>query len=272
MEGALLGLRFWGWGCEHVECGTQELERAGRCCWRDRGVVGLRGRLHTSRCGPLCPDWSSDLCGQLSERGLRCAGALTAGRRGPAAGHQLALQRRDRRLQEGASPNPVLLLAGTHGVPHLACKTYLPRGRVLHVSMSPMLSWTLSALPPGFLSAGSAAAPTVPQTGAGLQGRRQAGAGHAAHDGQHAGVQRYSSAAGQHPRDRDDGVHIAVANGAGQMAAAHVLTTFPPPRLQGSGMKGSLYNRDEAMQMAGMGGGGEDDEDEVPPCSCKASV
>ena len=37
--------------------------------------------------------------------------------------------------------------------------------------------------------------------------------------------------------------------------------------LQGSGMKGSLYNRDEAMQMAGMGGAGDGDEDEVPLCS-----
>jgi hypothetical protein len=40
-------------------------------------------------------------------------------------------------------------------------------------------------------------------------------------------------------------------------------------------MKGSLYNRDEAMQMAGMGGGGggeDEDEDEVPPCSCGATV
>jgi hypothetical protein len=45
-----------------------------------------------------------------------------------------------------------------------------------------------------------------------------------------------------------------------------------PP--QGSGMKGSLYNRDEAMRMAGMGGaGGEDeDEDEVRPRSCDTSV
>jgi hypothetical protein len=44
-------------------------------------------------------------------------------------------------------------------------------------------------------------------------------------------------------------------------------------RLQGSGMKGSLYNRDEAMQMAGMGGaGGSEDEDEVPPCSCGARL
>lgn len=43
--------------------------------------------------------------------------------------------------------------------------------------------------------------------------------------------------------------------------------------MQASGMKGSLYNRDEAMAMAGGMGGGEQDEDEVcPPEDCARAV
>lgn len=72
-----------------------------------------------------------------------------------------------------------------------------------------------------------------------------------------------------HRRQLHDGIPLHMAapvNVMGCRSAWHIAAS--DRQMQGSGMKGSLYNREEAVAMAGMGGAGGDDEDEVLTCGC----